>query len=202
MECGELKKRGNFGIGTFDGLDGEMIQLDGGIYQVRTDGKAYVASNSQKAPFAVNLFFQSDKKISVPPNINYAGVQAFLDSVCPSKNKIYAIKIIGEFSYLKTRSVPKHEKPYPPLAEAVKNQKLFEFRNVRGTLVGFRFPEYLQSVNVPGYHFHFLTEDRAGGGHLLDFQGAALEAQVVEARSFTLEFPSSEEFSHADLGAQ
>lgn len=44
----ELKKHGDFGIGTFDDLDGEMIELDGKFYQIKSDGHAYPVKDSMK----------------------------------------------------------------------------------------------------------------------------------------------------------
>jgi acetolactate decarboxylase len=85
-----------------------------------------------------------------------------------SPNMFYAWKISGTFSYMKTRSVPKQAEPYPSLAEATANQKVFEFHDVQGTLVGVWCPEYVQGVNVAGYHLHFLTADAQAGGHVLE----------------------------------
>jgi acetolactate decarboxylase len=95
-------------------------------------------------------------------------LQAALDRMLPSAAAILAIRIAGEFKYVKVRSVPRQEKPYPGLVDALKHQTEFELKNVRGTLVGFRFPRYMDGVNVPGYHFHFITEDKKAGGHTLD----------------------------------
>jgi len=199
VECGQLRKKGDFGIGTFDGLDGELVEMEGKIYRVRTDGIAYRVPDTEKVPFAVNTFFRADRSVIVPPGLNYSAVQTYLDSLLPGKNRIYAVRITGEFSSMKTRSVPKYKKPYPPLSEAVKNQKVFEFKNVRGTMVGFRFPAYLEGVNVAGYHLHFLTEDKKAGGHVLDFKSGSLNASLEEGRSFALEFPEGADFRRADL---
>ena len=90
-------------------------------------------------------------------------------------------------------------KPYPTLSEAIKAQKIFEFHNVKGTIVGFRCPDYVQGVNVPGYNLHFITLDRSAGGHLLDFN---LENARVLVDSFTelnLALPDNEEFYQANL---
>lgn len=67
------------------------------------------------------------------------------------------------------RSVPAQEKPYPQLVEVTKNQPEFEFNDVKGTIAGFRCPSYVKGINVAGYHLHFLTEDKTGGGHVLEF---------------------------------
>ena len=37
----ELQKKGSFGIGTFNELDGEMICFNNNFYQIKSDGKLY-----------------------------------------------------------------------------------------------------------------------------------------------------------------
>ena len=119
-------------------------------------------------PFAEVTFFENDWQERITPGTALAQLQMALDRMLPSKNIFCAIKITGTFSYVKTRSVPKQVKPYPVLTEVTKNQSVFEFKNVTGTIVGFRCPDYVSGVNVPGYHLHFLTSDLKAGGHILD----------------------------------
>ena len=54
---GELKQYGDFGIGTFEGLDGEMVALDGNFYQIKSDGVAYPVDDDMTTPFACAIFF-------------------------------------------------------------------------------------------------------------------------------------------------
>lgn len=185
----ELKKHGNFGIGTFNNLDGEMVGLRGDFYQVKADGKVYPVKDSMKTPFALVTFFHPDKAFPLNESLNYPELMAFLDGLIPNKNLFYAIKIEGTFRYIKTTSVPAQEKPFPPLTEVVKNQPEFEFRMVRGTLVGFRCPEYAGGINVAGYHFHFLTEDRKAGGHLLECETEMASIQIDSSSSLFLVLP-------------
>jgi len=184
VTCGQLKKYGDFGLGTFQSLDGEMIVLDGKIYQVKVDGKVYSASDEIKAPFAAVTYFDKDWESEVASDLNFAGFQEWVDKTVPSLNQFYAIKLQGQFSHVKTRSVPSQSKPYPPLAEVTKNQAVFEFNNVSGTIVGFRCPPYVNGVNVPGYHLHFLTDDHQAGGHVLEF----IPDQVTVSLDYTSEF--------------
>lgn len=185
MTCGELKKQGDLGVGTFDGLDGEMVVIDGRILQVKADGKVLPAADEEKAPFATVTFFKADQSQKVKEVADYAQLQRLLDGLVTNRNLFCAIRIDGTFSYVKTRSVPRQVKPYPPLAEAVKNQSVFEMRNVRGTVVGFYCPPYVQSLNVPGYHLHFVTEDRKQGGHLLECSLQEGTLQMDPVRNFT-----------------
>ena len=171
MTFGELKRHGTFGLGTFDSLDGEMIGLEGSFYQIKTDGVAYPVPDSMTTPFAVVTVFNADNTLSSQDGMDYEGLKKYLDEAIPDKSIFYAVKIEGTFNYIKTRSVPKQQEPYPPLVEVVKEQTIFEFHDIEGTIVGFRSPDSVKGgVNVPGYHLHFITEDRKAGGHLLACQ--------------------------------
>lgn len=174
----ELSRHGDFGIGTFDALDGEMVGLDGKFYQVKSDGKAYPVRGWVQTPFASVGYFVPDQTATLKAGMNYDQVQTYLDEFLPNKNTCYGIRIEGTFRYIQTRSVPRQNRPYPRLVEVVKHQPTFEFRDVRGTIVGFRLPQFLNGVNVAGYHFHFLTADRSAGGHLLKCEITEATVQV------------------------
>ena len=165
---GRLKNLGDFGLGTFDKLDGEMICLNGQFYQVKTDGKAYEVKPSMKTPFADVTTFEADQILPLKELLNYQQVQTYLDEQLLDKDGYYAIKIEGLFRYLRTRSVHAQEKPYPTLTEAIANQVVFEYEQIQGTMVGFRNPEALQGTSTTGYHFHFISTDKSKGGHVLD----------------------------------
>ncbi|WP_375503770.1 acetolactate decarboxylase [uncultured Nostoc sp.] len=197
----QLKKFGDFGLGTVNYLDGEMIGLNGKFYQIKADGVASVIPDSMTSPFATVTFFKSQILINLEGQINYQQLQQLLDQRLPTKNYPYAIRIQGNFPYLKFRSIPKQTPPYRPLTEVVKEQSIFfELRNVNGTLVGFRTPKYMQGVNVNGYHFHFITENRKTGGHILDgqFQNAKIELDTLS--NVQINLPKTAEFDLADLG--
>jgi acetolactate decarboxylase len=187
-----LKKFGDFGIGTFEGLDGEMVAVDGNFYQVKADGVAYPVSESMKTPFASVTFFDTDREVQLPEGMNYGSSAEFLDRILPTKNIFYAIKIEGTFSYIKTRSVPRQKKPYPPLVELTKNQPTFELINVDGAIIGFRCPLYVSGVNVPGYHLHFLTRNRDAGGHVLEFKLKQAVASIDNTSQFLMILPGED----------
>lgn len=164
----ELKEHGDLGIGTLNGLDGEMIALDGEFFQIKVDGKAYPITDAAKTPFAVVTFFRPELQLSLRNLSSFSSLQGHFDVLPQMGDKFCAIRIDGSFAYLKVRSVAGQSKPYPRLEDALKNQAVFELKGVRGTLVGFRFPVYMEGVNVAGYHFHFITEDKKEGGHVLE----------------------------------
>jgi len=167
---GELKKHGDFGIGAMHRLDGEMIALDGEFFQIKHVGWAFPVSDLMKTPFAAVTFFDEDEFLTIEDGpVDFAAVRKILDDLIVNKDIFYAIRIDGEFEFAKTRSVPSQKKPYRKLDEVLKNeQKIRDLKNVEGTMVGFWYPRYVGGINVPGYHFHFITKDRTRGGHLLD----------------------------------
>jgi acetolactate decarboxylase len=164
----ELKKHGDFGIGTLNGLYGEMLALDGEFFQIKADGKVYTIPDEAKTPFAVVTFFKRDYAVAFAQAGDMKDLQKALDTILPLTDEPCAIRVDGDFKYIKVRSVPRQEKPYPGLEEALKHQTEFELKNVRGTMVGFRFPAYMDGLNIPGYHFHFITADKKAGGHVLN----------------------------------
>jgi len=163
----ELKRHGDFGIGTFNDLDGEMIIVDGQIFQMDIEGCAHSVDNDEKTPFAAVCKFKAISTDLIDKPIDADKFNDLLDKCLPSRNMMYAIRIEGLFSKVRTRAVQKTAN-YTPLVEATSAQKESVFENVEGTLVGFYTPDFIPSVNVPGYHFHFITADRDKGGHVLE----------------------------------
>jgi len=197
---GELRKNGDFGIGTFHALDGEMIGLDGAFYQVKADGTVLDVADDARTPFAVVKFFTPEKVFTISGSRDLEGLMRELDALLPTRNAFYAIRIEGTFPRIKARSVPAQRTPYPGLAEAVKNQSVFEFSRIRGTIIGFRSPDFVRGINLPGYHFHFISGDRKAGGHLLDCRIENASVVLDETGDFHLVLPGSDQFRRSDLG--
>jgi acetolactate decarboxylase len=187
----ELKTYGNFGIGTVNGLDGEMIALDNRFYQIRSDGKVYLIEDETLTPFATVTRFLPQMQKTLNVRTDYAGLAGILDSILADKEKVYAIKITGKFNALKLRSVPAQVKPFPRLEEVIKKQEVFEYKDMPGVLVGFRFPENMDGVAFAGYHFHFISQDRNAGGHLLDCRIEHVFVEIEEISQLVLNCNSS-----------
>jgi branched-chain amino acid transport system substrate-binding protein len=178
LTIAQLKQQGDFGLGTFNGLDGEMIVLDGIVYQVRSDGAALEAVGDEYTPFAAVTYFESEQSMPFEEPEPCTAFQETLDSVLPDPNAPYAIQVSGTFSEIQVRAPYKQHQPYPTLAEALEDQAVFNYENVQGTMVGFRLPDYLEGVNATGYHFHFLTEDMKAGGHVLDCRTGSVQVDL------------------------
>lgn len=197
----DLLAYGDFGLGTFDALDGEMTVLDGRIYQIPSDGHVRLPDLNWHTPFAAVTFFEADRQEALPAGMSLDQFEQATDHSLPTLNLFFAIKLEGRFHQVKTRSVPKQSKPYPTLTDAAKKQSIFEFNDVEGTMVGFRCPPFVNGLNVPGYHIHFLTKDRSAGGHVLAFTTQDVQVQIDDTPEFTVKLPHSAAFYRTDLTA-
>jgi len=185
----ELAARGDFGLGTLDALDGEMICLDGSFYQIKSDGRAYGVDRNAKTPFAVVTVFEPDLSQTLSMPMDFEALCDYVEEVIGGGAVCCAVRVDGRFEYIKTRSVPRQHKPYPPLVEVVENQPTFELHDVSGSLIGFRFPDYAQGLNVSGYHFHFITVDRSAGGHVLGCKLTRGDLYIDREGDLQLELP-------------
>ena len=193
-----LHDYGDFGLGTFEDLDGEMVVLDGDIYQVRSDGKVLKIVDDVGTPFAVVTHFTADQDHAIESASSFAEITKICDQYRDSDNLFYAIRIDGRFAHIHTRAM-KATLGGLPLAEAAAIQPEFDFTDVDGSLVGIWAPQFSSAFNIAGYHFHFLSEDRTKGGHLLECSGKNLRVRVERLSDFHLSLPESEEFMRADL---
>ncbi|MCG6878240.1 MAG: acetolactate decarboxylase [Deltaproteobacteria bacterium] len=191
MSCGELKKYGNTGIGTFDHLDGEMILLNGAFYQVKSDGKVYEPPKALTTPFAAVCRFSPDETVGLNSPITYDELKKLLDERVPNQNLFCTFKIVGRFRNVRARSVPAQKKPYPPLAKVTAQQPEFTAKDIGGTIVGFRCPPFVKGINVPGYHLHFLSDSKKFGGHLLAFEMEKGLCAVDICNQFVLILPEN-----------
>ena len=135
----EVLEHGNFGLGTFNDLDGEMVLLDGIFYDLHSDGKTNIADVTIQTPYACVTQFEPETSLHVNEDLSFGLLKRKIDQMVLSKNLIYAIEVSGDFASIKARSVPKQE-TYRPLVDIAGDQTEFFFSNVKGTLVGFWTP--------------------------------------------------------------
>jgi acetolactate decarboxylase len=200
MPISELMQNGDFGVGTLDHLDGELILLDGKAYQIRGDGAVVAVHSDRSTPFAVVTRFQQDGELPCPLVASLANLDARLDVDLPQKNNFLAIRIDGRFASIKLRSVHRQEPPYRPLAEVARSQSEWSHEDVAGTLVGIRCPRWVGGLNVPGYHWHFLSDDHKVGGHVLDCNVRAGKVRFEVCRDWLIKLDGSAEINGVDLG--
>jgi acetolactate decarboxylase len=195
---GEIRQHGDFGLGTFNDLDGEMVGFDGTFYQLRSDGSARPVTPDQKTPFAVVTFFRPDRELDVTQPVSKTDLLALIEKATDA-NLFSAIRIDGVFDEMSTRTVQRQAKPFPPLTEAAKHQKENVLTNTTGTLAGFRTPAYAQGIGVAGFHLHFLRMDKQAGGHALDYRLHSGKIQICEVHDLHVELPTSADFLKTDF---
>ncbi|MER1718760.1 acetolactate decarboxylase [Proteus terrae] len=195
----DLLKHGDFGLGTFNQLDGELVAFDSNVFQLRSDGSARKALNSQKSPFAVMTFFNCDIEHHFSYGASQKEIHNVINQYVPSDNLFCAIRIEGEFELVKTRTVPRQEPPYLPMLEAIENQPIFNFHNETGVIAGFRSPQFTQGITVAGFHEHYINQQRQGGGHVLDYYLKKGTLQIGIISRLTIDLPSQSAFLQANL---
>jgi acetolactate decarboxylase len=194
----EMLRHGDFGLGTFNSLDGEMLVLNGVCYQLRGDGSATVADLDELTPFAAVTWFHPDHTIAVSEPCDRAGIKTLIDGALDSTNLMVAVRVAGDFSLLRTRTVTKQQ-PYRPFTEATQDQQELTFTDVTGTLAGFRMPDYEQGISVAGYHSHFIDNDRHHGGHALDYRLARGTVDISVRSELHLSLQRTPQFLRANL---
>ena len=202
IKVSELKKHGDMGIGTFEGVNGEMIVLDGRVYQALGDGSVREADDNETVPFSAVTSFEKDLSVSL---LRTSDINSLKDKLTDTVNKngknlFYMVRISGTFGRMYVRSMLKQKKPYKTLDKALEtDQRVFDYENVTGTVVGLYCPDYAGGINAPGWHFHFISDDRTKGGHVLDMAFDSATAEFEAASGFEMYLPDDPEFQSMDL---
>jgi len=170
-------------------LDGEMIALDGSFHRADIAGKVSAVPPTEKTPFAVMAAFDPTIEFELEGSVAHDELLAQIDERIPEGAASCAMRLDGRFELVTARSVPRQSPPYRALTEVVAEQKVFELRDLDGTMVGFRFPDYAEGLEVGGYHLHFISEDRALGGHVLDSRASTLRVHLDPSSDLHVELP-------------
>lgn len=180
-----LLEHGDFGIGTVEGIDGEMMVLDGVAYRAGTDLVPVKVPYGTLVPFAMLTFFDKGETLFLAERSNYTALRKSLDELLQERTAC-AIMIEAEFDAITIRSVPGQQEPYPPLVDVIADQTVLRLENVRGTMIGYYLSDGLGDLNVPGLHMHFLSEGLSHGGHVLDVEFSDITLHLDPVRSFTI----------------
>ena len=202
MTAGELRALGDTGIGTFEGLNGEMIVSDGVVYQALGDGRILVCPDNTIIPYATVTFFDKDIAVKLANVKNKAEFEKALNVAVQKNgsNSFYMIKMPAEFSSILFRSEYGSKEPYPTLVEALKGKQTeFTEKNIKGTLVGLYCPAYMGELNSVGWHFHFISDDKKKGGHILELSLKNATAYLDKTDKFTMILPDDQKFQNLNL---
>lgn len=198
VSIADLRSHGDFGLGTFDSLDGEMIMIQRHCFQARSDGSVIEAADDELTPFAVVTNFQADESAVLRGVTSWNGLCEQLDARRTSENAVIGIRVHGTFHTMEVRVACVTE-PGVDLVSAVQAQAEFAFQEISGTLVGFWSPMYARAISIPGYHLHFISDDRQHGGHVLGLKASELSLDVHQVNDLHLAIPETQAFLAADL---
>lgn len=201
LSFAELAEHGDLGLGTLNGLDGEMVALDGEFFRADVEGRVAPVPPGARTPFAVVTAFAPTVDTTIAGALDHDGLLARLDQLIPPGASSCAIRLDGHFELVRARSVPRQSPPYRPLTEVVAAQHVFELDGVEGTMVGFRFPAYAEGIEVSGYHLHFLDAARQRGGHVLGSRSNGLRVRLDPSDDLHVELPPGVELADPELAA-
>jgi acetolactate decarboxylase len=165
----EILEHGDLGLGTLNGLDGELIVLDGEVWKARLDCTLTRPPASARTPYAVVVAFSPGEPVALTGPFGEDELETRLGDRLTGAERPTAIRIDGRFAEVHVRSVPRQRQPYRPLAEVIAEQRISVLREVSGTMMGFCFPDALDGIEMLGAHLHFLSDDRKRGGHVLSY---------------------------------
>ncbi len=199
----EVAEHGDLGIGTLNGLDGELIALDGEFLRADHSGNVEPVAGDALTPFAVVAWFSPEVRFTLPRGAALPDLARELEVRVADPDSSLAIRVDGRFESVRARSVPRQEPPYRPLTEVVAEQTVFELDGVEGTLVGFRFPDQSAGIEAGGFHLHFVTADRRRGGHVLDVRaGNEVSAAVDHEGELRVELPPGVDLEAPHIDAE
>ncbi len=197
---GELKKYGDFGIGYFHKMAGEVLAVDGKFYRVKSDGLIEVVKDSDKTPFFTIATLNVDSDHYTNRKLDYNGLKQYILNMIPRKKSFYAIRIKGVFDNLKLRTLLRQTKPYLGIGSVIRSQREFNLPlKTEGTLIGFYTPDFMEGISIPGFHFHFISEDKTKGGHVNSFNVVSITIEFEELRKFQLLLPENKEYHDSEL---
>ena len=202
ITVGELKKLGDTGIGTFDGLNGEMILLNGVMYRANENLQINVVDDSVTVPFSNVTFFEKDFAVKLQNIGSKNSLETKFNKLVEKHgaNSFYMVKIPAQFNSITVRSEEGQVKPYPTLVQALNaTQKERTFSNINGTIVGLYCPAYMSGLNTAGWHFHFVSTDKHWGGHVLEVDIKSGRAEFDKTDNFNLRLPDKENFHNLNL---
>jgi acetolactate decarboxylase len=201
LSFAELAGHGDLGLGTLNGLDGEMIAIDGSFYRADVGGRIHPIPATEQTPFAVVVEFEPTITTEVGEPLDHDALLRRLDELLPAGSSSCAVRVDGHFDLVRARSVPRQRPPYRPLTEVVAEQRVFELTGVEGSLVGFRFPAYAEGIEVAGHHLHFIDTERVRGGHVLAAHLRSGRIAIDPSNDLHVELPPHVDLADPDLSA-
>lgn len=170
-EIGPLLRHAGAGLGTFEGLDGELTVIGGKAYRSIPGGKTVEVPPETPIAFAQGFdTAMPAARFSIPQASDFCTLGKKLLELVENQRLIHGFTIEGTFEEISVRAAKRQEPPYGTLEEALQEAMTIRLQNVRGRLAGFFFPAHCAGLCGEGWHWHFVSEDFSLGGHVLELK--------------------------------
>lgn len=203
MTVGELMQHGETGLGTFEDVNGEMIVIDRKCYRAMDDGRVTEAGDERGVPFASVAYMDNCQEFELSGDYTMESLKAELNNRIEEDfglNSMHVIQIHGTFEKIYARS----ELPYRAHHVTLKDmlditQTSFEFSNIRGSLVGVYYPDYMDGINAAGWHLHFVNDERNKGGHVYEIKMTSGKVRLAKKTRIDIQLPKDPAFDTYSL---
>ena len=203
INAGELLQEGDTGLGTFEDVNGEMIVMDGHCYRADQNGNITVVAPETGVPFAAVAKLYGEQRFPLDNMPDITSVRTELTRKIEERfglNSMHIVRIDGVFERVDARSEAPYRSHHITLKEVLgQTQKAFLFENIRGSLVGVYFPDFMDGINMPGWHLHFLSDDKSKGGHVFDVCIREGTAKVDKISNIFINLPKEAAFDTYSL---
>lgn len=190
----------SIGLGCSANLNAEMTIFNGTPYTATAEQ----STETPKAPLDVPFYQVTDFNNFHEYNIGEASfktLEQFVRTVMPLNNNFIALRIEAIFHTLKLRR-PYSSNSERSIQEVSGNQEVLTYDEIKGHLIGFWTPEMFGRISVPGFHLHFLSDDKSTSGHVLDYHFSSAILQIEEKNVIEITHPTTEKFKDLNINVE
>ena len=203
MTVGELMQHGETGLGTFEDVNGEMIVIDRKCYRAMDDGRVTEAGDERGVPFASVAYMDNCREFELSGDYTMESLKAELNNRIEEDfglNSMHVIQIHGTFEKIYARSELPYRSHHVTLKDMLDiTQTSFEFSNIRGSLVGVYYPDYMDGINAAGWHLHFVNDERNKGGHVYEIKMTSGKVRLAKKTRIDIQLPKDPAFDTYSL---
>lgn len=179
------KKYGNFGVGLIKDNTGVVI-YDGKTSYIVKNFQAITTVENEYTPISFGLFkyFNTDDKITLKEIKDVLCLKKALDEKLETVNHFVAFKAVGSFNKLIIEDV------------AGETQELSD---VKGELIGFRMPEFMEKSVPTGYTYYFIADAKTVAGKVKNLDISIISFSVDYTNQLKLILPKNRSFKVKDF---
>lgn len=198
-DAADLVREGKYGLGTPVMPGGELIIVDGEVYVCNPCGKTTKVRGDTSVNFAVVADESESFSFELENTEGYENVRKKIERMITESagnlNHFCLAIMRGRFARVNIRTNEFHISD----GKYVFPQEYSDHEELHATAVGFYCPEYTAGLNMPGWHFHIISDDRRTGGHVMDMSPGKVAVSITVLTEWKLRLPNNEEFNSIDF---